>query len=36
MDIREGKPVEKALEEERKYFANDPVYSSMPSGHLGT
>jgi len=24
------------LEEERRFFANDPVYSGMPGGHLGT
>lgn len=35
-DINEKKTVLQALEEERKFFATSPVYSSMPSGLVGT
>jgi hypothetical protein len=35
-DINHKIRVEKALEEEREFFSKHPVYSTMPSGYLGT
>lgn len=35
-DINNSMKVKNALDEEQKYFANHPVYSSMASGYLGT
>lgn len=35
-DISEQMPVEAALLEEKRYFATHPVYSTMPTGFLGT
>eukprot|EP01017_Pseudomicrothorax_dubius_P043096 TRINITY_DN7122_c0_g1_i1.p1 TRINITY_DN7122_c0_g1~~TRINITY_DN7122_c0_g1_i1.p1 ORF type:complete len:726 (+),score=211.30 TRINITY_DN7122_c0_g1_i1:59-2236(+) len=35
-DINNGMTVKKALEIERDYFATHPVYSTMPTGYIGT
>lgn len=35
-DINEKKTVLKALEDERKFFATSPIYSSLPPSLLGT
>lgn len=35
-DIKDGITVKKGLEDERKFFASHPVYSTMPNGFTGT
>ena len=35
-DIRDGIIVRKGLDEERRFFASHPVYSTMPAGYTGT
>lgn len=35
-DINNSVRVEKALQEEKEFFASHPVYSTMQQGHLGT
>lgn len=35
-DIKDGITVKKGLEDERKFFASHPVYSTMPPGYTGT
>ena len=35
-DIRDKKPIQLALEDERQYFAKHPVYSTMGPGYAGT
>eukprot|EP00331_Platyophrya_macrostoma_P028242 CAMPEP_0176434354 /NCGR_PEP_ID=MMETSP0127-20121128/16626_1 /TAXON_ID=938130 /ORGANISM="Platyophrya macrostoma, Strain WH" /LENGTH=781 /DNA_ID=CAMNT_0017817073 /DNA_START=42 /DNA_END=2387 /DNA_ORIENTATION=+ len=35
-DIKDGISVKKGLEDERKFFASHPVYSTMPNGYTGT
>jgi len=35
-DIKTGKPIQVALEDEKQYFAKHPVYSTMGPGYTGT
>eukprot|EP00824_Muranothrix_gubernata_P000001 TRINITY_DN0_c0_g1_i1.p1 TRINITY_DN0_c0_g1~~TRINITY_DN0_c0_g1_i1.p1 ORF type:complete len:760 (-),score=142.76 TRINITY_DN0_c0_g1_i1:32-2056(-) len=35
-DINDNMRVQKALFEERKFFSTHPIYSTLPTGHLGT
>ena len=35
-DLKDGVSVKKGLEEERKFFASHPIYSTMPNEYTGT